>query len=107
MLINLLSNAVKFCEPDSGRVRLTLGDSAAGITITVSDNGPGIPPEAQQKVFEKFQQVGDTMTGKPAGTGLGLTICRNIVTHLGGRIWVDSHPGHGATFLFFLPRTQG
>jgi signal transduction histidine kinase len=107
VVINLLSNAVKFCDPDTGRVILTLTDSAGGITIAVSDNGPGIPADAHQKVFEKFQQVGDTMTGKPAGTGLGLTICRNIVTHLGGRIWVDSTPGQGAVFSFFLPRVQG
>ena len=107
VVINLLSNAVKFCDPETGRVVLTLTDSAGGITIEVRDNGPGIPADAHQKVFEKFQQVGDTMTGKPAGTGLGLTICRNIVTHLGGRIWVDSPPGQGAVFSFFLPRVQG
>ena len=58
--------------------------------VTVSDNGPGITPKDAEIVFDKFRQVGNTMTDKPQGTGLGLAICKRIVEHLGGRIWVES-----------------
>jgi len=103
VLLNLLSNAVKFVAPGEGRVAVALVVDAAGICISVSDNGPGIRPEEQQLIFEKFRQGGDTMTSKPAGTGLGLPISRHIVEHYGGRIWVESEPGHGARFSFMLP----
>jgi CheY-like chemotaxis protein len=63
----------------------------------------GIAPADQPKVFERFKQVGDTLTDKPKGTGLGLPICREIVEHHGGRIWVESQPGTGSTFSFSLP----
>jgi signal transduction histidine kinase len=57
----------------------------------------------QERIFEKFQQVGDTLTDKPRGTGLGLAICRDIVEHHQGRMWVDSAPGVGSTFSVALP----
>jgi Na+/proline symporter/nitrogen-specific signal transduction histidine kinase len=108
VVINLLSNAVKFCDPRIGRVELGLSVDDKGVTVEVADNGPGIPDWAHQKIFEKFQQVGDTLTAKPEGTGLGLTISRNIVERLGGRIWVESEPDQGAVFSFFLPyKAQG
>jgi signal transduction histidine kinase len=69
----------------------------------VRDNGSGIAAADQQFIFEKFRQAGDTLTGKPQGTGLGLPISRQIVEHLGGRLWVESHPGAGACFSFTLP----
>lgn len=103
VVINLLSNAVKFCAPGDGRVVVTVEPQAAGVKVGVGDNGPGIPFWAQARIFEKFQQVGDTLTDKPEGTGLGLAICKSIVNRLGGSIWVDSEPGHGATFSFFIP----
>lgn len=103
VVINLLSNAVKFVEPQRGQVRLTLASTATGLRVEVADNGPGIPAWALNTVFEKFQQVGDTLTNKPKGTGLGLAISKTIVEHLGGRIWVDSPEGQGATFSFTLP----
>ncbi len=71
--------------------------------VAVSDNGPGISPKDAEIVFDKFRQVGNTMTDKPQGTGLGLAICKRIVEHLGGRIWVETSPGHGATFAFVIP----
>jgi signal transduction histidine kinase len=71
-------------------------------TIEVCDNGPGVPPEQQQLVFEKFRQ-GGSATQRPQGTGLGLPISRRIVEHYGGRIWLESLPGQGACFAFELP----
>jgi len=73
--------------------------------VSVSDTGLGIAPADQPKVFERFKQVGDTLTDKPKGTGLGLPICKEIVEHHGGRIWVESALGRGSTFFFSLPMT--
>lgn len=103
VVINLLSNAVKFCKPGQGRVRVAARLHGTNIQVSVSDNGPGIAAADQAMVFEKFRQVGNTMTAKPPGSGLGLAICRRIVEHLGGRIWVESSPGDGATFAFVVP----
>ncbi len=102
VVVNLLSNAAKFTPPGG---RVTISATAAGheATISVRDSGPGIAPEHQAIIFERFRQVGDTMTDKPQGTGLGLAICKRIVEHLGGRIRVDSAPGQGATFSFTVP----
>jgi CheY-like chemotaxis protein len=71
------------------------------------DTGSGIAPVDQPKVFERFKQVGDTLTDKPKGTGLGLPICREIVEHHGGHIWVESEIGKGSTFAFSLPTVTG
>ena len=103
VLLNLLSNAVKFCPAETGRVKVSLEPGAAGVRVDVRDNGPGISLEHQDLIFEKFRQVGDTLTQKPAGTGLGLPICRRIIGHFGGRLWVESAPGEGSVFSFFLP----
>jgi Na+/proline symporter/nitrogen-specific signal transduction histidine kinase len=103
VVVNLLSNAVKFSEPTRGEVMVSVTYRDSEIAVSVRDNGPGISPEYQKVIFEKFRQVGDTMTAKPSGSGLGLAICQRIVEHLGGRIWVDSLPGHGATFTFTVP----
>ncbi|WP_292837426.1 PAS domain S-box protein [Nostoc sp. JL33] len=101
VLINLISNAVKFTESGSVVCRVKQGND--GVCISVIDTGVGITPEDQPKVFEKFRQVGDTLTDKPKGTGLGLPICKQIVDHHGGRIWVESEPGKGSTFSFIIP----
>jgi len=103
VVINLLSNAYKYAPKRSGVVRITLECDPAMSTISVSDNGPGIPPEKHQEVFEEFRQVLDTSGTAPPGTGLGLAICRRVVEHLGGRIWVESEPPNGATFRFTVP----
>lgn len=101
VMINLLSNAVKFTDQGSITVSTKLeGDK---IIVGVKDTGIGIAPEHQSKVFEKFRQVGDTLTDKPKGTGLGLPICKEIIEYLGGRIWVESNPGEGSLFAFSLP----
>ncbi|MBK6980468.1 MAG: histidine kinase [Betaproteobacteria bacterium] len=107
VLLNLLSNAAKFCTPGSGRVELRLSCDASTVRVDVSDNGVGISAENQALIFEKFRQVGDTLTDKPSGTGLGLAICRRIVGHFGGRLWVESEPGRGSVFSFDLPAAAG
>jgi signal transduction histidine kinase/DNA-binding response OmpR family regulator len=101
VVINLISNAVKFTDDGSIICSARLQDDS--IVVSVKDSGIGISPADQPKVFEKFKQVGDTLTDKPKGTGLGLPICKEIVEYHGGRIWVDSEPGQGSTFSFTLP----
>ena len=101
VVINLISNAVKFTDIGSITCSARAGDG--DIVVSVTDSGIGIAAADQAKVFEKFKQVGDTLTDKPKGTGLGLPICKEIVEYHGGRIWVESEPGHGSTFSFTLP----
>jgi Na+/proline symporter/nitrogen-specific signal transduction histidine kinase len=103
VVVNLLSNAVKFIEPGRGRVEIALAEEAGFLRVDVRDNGPGISPEHQEMIFERFRQAGDPLTGKPQGTGLGLYISRRIIEHSGGRLWVSSRPGEGACFSFTLP----
>jgi signal transduction histidine kinase len=103
VLLNLLSNAAKFCEPGHGRVVVELSADGDAVRVDVRDNGPGIRPEDQELIFDKFRQGGEAMTDRPRGTGLGLPISREIVTYLGGVLWVQSAPGRGATFSFKLP----
>jgi signal transduction histidine kinase len=100
VVINLLSNAVKFT--DVGSVTCAAKLSNNEIVVSISDTGDGISPDNQKKVFEKFKQVGDTMSDRPKGTGLGLPICKEIVEHHGGKIWVESEIGKGSTFSFSL-----
>ena len=101
VVINLISNAVKFT--DAGSVTCRAARRGGEIVVSVVDTGMGIAPVDQPKVFERFKQVGDTLTDKPKGTGLGLPICREIVEHHGGRVWVESELGHGSTFSFSVP----
>jgi signal transduction histidine kinase len=102
VLLNLLSNAVKF-TPEGGRigVRAALIDGAA--EISVADTGVGIAPEDHEAVFEEFRQVGTDYARKHEGTGLGLALARKFVELHGGKIWVQSQVGQGATFTFTIP----
>ncbi|MDP3192787.1 sensor histidine kinase [Rhodoferax sp.] len=102
VLLNLLSNAAKFVPVPGGRVDVSLSGDDAGATVMVRDNGPGVSAEQQALIFEKFRQGGDA-ANRPQGTGLGLPISRQIVAHFGGRLWLESHPGQGAAFCFYLP----
>ncbi|MEN8131004.1 MAG: sensor histidine kinase [Pseudomonadota bacterium] len=103
VVINLLSNAGKFCESETGRATLHLSCDGTNYKIEVRDNGPGIPPDQLDHIFEKFHQVGDQQKGKPKGTGLGLPISQKIVEYHEGKIWVESTVGKGTTFAFLIP----
>ena len=108
VLENLLSNAIKFSGRDAV-VRITAGpmpENPKFMTLAVQDFGEGIPSEAQQRIFEKFEQAESVMTRQHQGSGLGLAICRGIVEGHGGRIWVKSEPGKGSTFFISLPLAQ-
>ncbi len=103
VLINLLSNAVKFVPGGGGEVTVRVGVAGNAVRVEVADNGPGLTGEECELVFEKFRQGGNTLTDKPQGTGLGLPISRQIVEYFGGNLWVESHPGAGANFIFTVP----
>ncbi|MEP7156401.1 MAG: sensor histidine kinase [Betaproteobacteria bacterium] len=103
VLLNLLSNAAKFCATAAGEVEVRLILEGSNVRVSISDNGIGIDSADQELIFEKFRQAGDTPKAKPQGTGLGLPICRQIIGHLGGRLWVESRLGYGSVFSFVLP----
>jgi len=107
VMLNLLSNAAKFCERPDGKVTASLERQGDFLRVDVTDNGVGISPADQAVIFDKFRQVGDTLTQKPKGSGLGLAISRQIIDHFGGRLWVTSQPGAGSTFSFTLPVKTG
>ena len=103
VVINLLSNAVKF-TPDGSITIVAWHEVAAGVVqVAVSDTGLGIAEADQEKVFEPFAQASDGTTRPMQGTGLGLPICREIIEHHGGRLWLESRLGAGSTFQFTLP----
>ena len=104
VIVNLLSNAVKFSPGDVGLVALTVENETDGVRLSVADNGPDVAPNQREAIFERFRQVGDTLTSKPEGSGLGLAISRMIIEHFGGRTWVEDGPGGGAIFRVWLPR---
>jgi PAS domain S-box-containing protein len=101
VVINLISNAVKFTP--SGSITLKVSQPNQQVIVSVIDTGVGINPADCEKVFEKFKQVGEVMTDKPQGTGLGLPICKQIIEHHQGRVWVESELGVGSNFSFSLP----
>jgi signal transduction histidine kinase/ActR/RegA family two-component response regulator len=101
VLLNLLSNAVKF-TPDGGRVEVSAVRRGDSVAVTVADNGPGIPPEDRERIFDSFQQ-GRRGAQREEGTGLGLTLCRRIVDLLGGTMWLETEVGAGSLFGFTVP----
>jgi two-component system sensor histidine kinase BarA len=102
ILSNLLSNAIKF-TPEGGRVLLKAEAGPRDILLTVTDTGVGIAPEDQELVFEKFRQSGNLMTREHAGSGLGLSIVRELSKLLGGEVTLQSELGRGSTFTVRLP----
>jgi signal transduction histidine kinase len=104
-LLNLVSNAIKFT--DAGEVTIKVSAANGAFTLSVRDTGPGIDPADQVRIFEEFQQADSSITKKKGGTGLGLSIARHIIEMHGGRIWVESRVGNGATFFFTVPVRAG
>lgn len=103
VVLNLLSNAVKYAPRGDGWVALRLRSDDAYVVIEVEDNGPGIPLDQQDMVFDRFLQVAGDDHYRPGGTGLGLPISRRIIEHFGGHLWFRSTPGQGACFVAELP----
>ncbi len=102
VLVNLVENAIKY-SPDGGRVELGVEEHEENVLFHVRDEGLGIPDDEQSRVFEKFYRVDPHMTRGVGGTGLGLYICNELVSRMGGHIWLESKAGEGSTFLFELP----
>jgi PAS domain S-box-containing protein len=102
IITNLLSNAVKFSPPNSA-VSVMLRSGASGVTLSVIDQGRGIPADKLEAIFGRFQQVDASDSRQKGGSGLGLAICRAIVLQHSGRIWAERNPVRGSTFRVFLP----
>jgi Na+/proline symporter/nitrogen-specific signal transduction histidine kinase len=103
VVVNLVSNAVKACDKAHGWVKVRAWNEAGQLRVDVADNGKGIAAADHERIFERFQQAGDTLVDKPHGTGLGLAICRQILRAFGGTILVESELGKGSVFSFRVP----
>ncbi len=102
VITNLLSNAVKF-SPEGSTVSVTLREGSSGVTLSVIDQGRGIPADKLDSIFDRFQQVDASDSRQKGGSGLGLAICRTIVQQHGGRIWAERNAVLGSTFRVLLP----
>ena len=102
VLTNLLSNAVKFSPPNS-TISVMVRPGASGVTLSVIDQGRGIPADKLETIFGRFQQVDASDSRQKGGSGLGLAICRTIVQQHSGRIWAERNPVRGSTFRVYLP----
>jgi signal transduction histidine kinase len=99
---NLLDNARKFGGPE-GKVTIEVSGGDGFGHLSVTDEGPGIAALDQERVFERFVRLGDTLTRETQGAGVGLFITRRSVEAMGGRVWIESEPGNGATFHIDIP----
>ena len=103
VLGNLVDNAIKYGKPNGAVTVGAQSHDGLAVEVFVQDDGPGIPPEALERVFERFYRVDKARSREQGGTGLGLSIVKHIVQTHGGKVWAKSEPGHGATFFFTLP----
>ena len=102
MLLNLADNSSKF-TPDGGKLKIEAVREGEWCRVSVIDNGIGINKEEQERIFEPFHQLDNPLTEERIGTGLGLTLVKQIVERYGGRIWVESEYGKGSQFIFTVP----
>jgi two-component system phosphate regulon sensor histidine kinase PhoR len=102
VLLNLVDNAIKY-SPAGGHIEVRLTTVGEWLRFSVRDEGLGIPVGEQERIFEKFYRLDPDQRRGIGGTGLGLYICRELIRSMGGRIWVESEPGHGTTASFELP----
>jgi PAS domain S-box-containing protein len=105
VLVNLVENAIKY-SPDGGRVEVGMAERDGFLRFQVRDEGLGVAPEDQERIFEKFYRADPQMTRGVGGTGLGLYICRELIDRMGGRIWAEPNGGKGSTFVFELPTAE-
>jgi two-component system phosphate regulon sensor histidine kinase PhoR len=103
VMINLLNNAISY-TPEGGSITVDAGQVPEGVEVSVSDNGIGIPPDDLPRIFERFYRVDKGRSRELGGTGLGLSIVKHIVEAHGGHMRVESEPGKGSHFTFYLPR---
>jgi len=102
VLTNIIINSLEFVPRDSGKICVSVKKSNEHVLFTVADNGIGIPPGDIENIFNPFSQIETSLTRKHGGAGLGLAICRALVTKLGGKIWVESELGKGSSFYFTI-----
>lgn len=102
VMANLLSNAAKF-SPSGGTVEITLARHDNHLRVSITDHGPGVPPEFRSRIFQRFAQADSSDTRKKSGSGLGLSITKGIIEKMGGRIGFKSEPDVATTFFFELP----
>jgi two-component system phosphate regulon sensor histidine kinase PhoR len=107
VLGNIVDNAIKYGR--TGGTVTVAGRALDGgqVEVSIQDDGPGIPPESLERVFERFYRVDKARSREQGGTGLGLAIVKHLIQCHGGRVWATSEPGHGATFYFTLPQDSG
>jgi signal transduction histidine kinase len=105
VLVNLVENAIKY-SPDGGRVDVGIAEHDGFVRFQVQDEGLGVSPDEQERIFEKFYRSDPQMTRGVGGTGLGLYICKELIDRMGGRIWVEPNEEKGSTFVFDLPAAE-
>jgi len=103
VLGNLVDNAIKYGRSEGTVTVAGCALDGGQVEVAVQDDGPGIPPEALERIFERFYRVDKARSREQGGTGLGLAIVKHLVQCHGGRVWATSEPGHGAAFHFVLP----
>ena len=104
VLFNLVENAIKYGTAGGNVVVSGLPNNNGKVEVWVKNDGPEIPPEAKERIFERFYRVDRARSRESGGTGLGLSIVKHIVQAHNGEVWVKSEPGSGATFFFTLPK---
>ena len=107
VLSHLIDNAMDFVPKENGKIEICAQEVDDSVSFFVKDNGVGIPKEKQENLFKKFYQVSQGHTREHGGVGLGITICKGIITKLGGKIWLESEVGKGTAFYFNIPKKKG